>query len=169
MTTVRPPTLDIALPRTTTAASTARQQVRGTFGALLVPDRLADAELAVTELVANAVVHGTGDILLRMRVEAGRLFGEVIDEGGGFEHVIRRRTASDVTGRGLGIVAALADEWGIHEGSTHVWFALDGSEGVSGTTDPQLGDDRRPHGPGLTLLPSLSAGRHGVDAAASMG
>lgn len=141
-----PPALDIALPRTTRAAATARHRVRGTFGGLLVAERLADAELAVTELVANAVVHGTGDIRLRMRVEGGRLYGEVIDEGGGFEHAIRERTPSDVTGRGLGIVAALADEWGIHEGSTHVWFTLDVSVRVSGTTDPQLGGDRRPHG-----------------------
>ena len=141
-----PPALDIALPRTTAAAVTARERMRGTFGAVLAPERLADAQLAVTELVANAVVHGTGDIRLRMRVEGGRLYGEVIDEGGGFEHAIRRRTASDVTGRGLGIVAALADEWGIHEGSTHVWFALDVTVRVSGTTDPQLGDERRPHG-----------------------
>ncbi len=51
-----------------------------------------------------------------------------------------------MTGRGLGIVAALADEWGIHEGSTHVWFALGVTVRVSGTTDPQLGDERRPHG-----------------------
>jgi anti-sigma regulatory factor (Ser/Thr protein kinase) len=111
-----------------------------------VPERLADAQLAVTELVANAVVHGTGDIRLRLRVEGGRLYGEVIDDGGGFEHAIRKRTPSDVTGRGLGIVAALADEWGIHEGSTHVWFALDVTVRMSGTTDPQLGDERRPHG-----------------------
>ena len=146
MTAVPARPLDIALPRTTTAAATAREEVRRTFGALLVPERLADAELAVTELVANAVVHGTGDIRLRMRVEAGRLYGEVVDEGGGFEHAIRGRTPSDVTGRGLGIVAALADEWGIHEGSTHVWFALDVSVRVPGITGPQLGDDRRPHG-----------------------
>ena len=141
-----PPALDIALPRTTTAAVTARERVRATFGGLLVPERLADAQLAVTELVANAVVHGTGDIRLRLRVEGGRLYGEVIDDGGGFEHAIRERTPSDVTGRGLGIVAALADEWGIHEGSTHVWFALDVTVRMSGTTDPQLGDERRPHG-----------------------
>ncbi len=51
-----------------------------------------------------------------------------------------------MSGRGLGIVAALADEWGVHEGSTHVWFALDVRARVPGITDPQLGDARRPHG-----------------------
>ena len=140
------PELDVALPRDPSAAGSGRAQVRRAFGEVLAPERFADAQLAVTELVANAVVHGTGDIRLRMRLEGRRLYGEVVDDGGGFEHAIRERTPSDVTGRGLGIVASLADEWGVHEGSTHVWFALDVSIALAGMTDPQLGDARRPHG-----------------------
>lgn len=120
--------------------------MRTTFGEALTGERFADVQLAVTELVANAVTHGTGDIRLRLRVEGRRLYGEVVDEGGGFEHAIRERTAVDVTGRGLAIVATLADEWGIHEGSTHVWFAVDVSWAGGGVTDPQLGDERRPDG-----------------------
>lgn len=140
--------LDVDLPRTPEAAATARQRVRQTFGDALTPERFADVQLAVTELVANAVAHGTGDIRLRLRVEGRRLYGEVIDGGGGFEHAIRERSASDVTGRGLGIVATLSDEWGIHDGSTHVWFALDVSVRLAGVTDPKLGDQRRPYGLG---------------------
>jgi anti-sigma regulatory factor (Ser/Thr protein kinase) len=136
--------LDVGLPRTLAAAGAARRHVSGAFGRVLPPERFADLQLAVTELVANAIAHGTGDIRLRLRVEGRRLYGEVIDDGGGFEHAIRERSPSDVTGRGLGIVAALADEWGIHEGSTHVWFALDVSVPVRGTTDPKLGGQRRP-------------------------
>lgn len=140
------PALDIGLPRTPAAAGLAREHVRTTFAGVLAPERFADVQLAVTELVANAVVHGTGDIRLRLRVEDRRLYGEVIDDGGGFEHAVRERAPSDLTGRGLGIVAALADEWGIHEGSTHVWFALGTTVAVAGVSDPKLGDDRRPHG-----------------------
>lgn len=140
-----PPVLDVALPRSTAAAASARDHVRGRFGDVLAPERVADVQLAVTELVANAVAHGTGDIRLRLRVEDGRLYGEVIDEGSGFEHAIRERRPSEVTGRGLGIVAALADSWGVHNGSTHVWFALRLSGGAAtGVADPQLGDARRP-------------------------
>ena len=141
-----PPTLDLALPRTAAAPATARRHLRETFGEVLVPDRFADVQLAVTELVANAVNHGTGDIRLRLRVEDRRVYGEVIDDGGGFEHAIRERSPSEVTGRGLGIVAALADEWGIHEGSTHVWFALGLHAPAPGATAPQLGAERRPRG-----------------------
>ena len=50
--------------------------------------------------------------------------GEVIDEGGGFEHEIRARGPEDIKGRGLFLVDALTDRWGIHEGTTHVWFEL---------------------------------------------
>ncbi len=146
MTSVAPIALDIDLPRAAAAPATAREQVRDAFAGVLTRERFGDVQLAVTELVANAVTHGTGDIRLRMRIDERRLYGEVIDEGGGFEHAIRARTADDLTGRGLGIVAALADEWGVHEGSTHVWFALDVSVRVSGVTGPQLGDERRPHG-----------------------
>ena len=138
--------LDIALPRSPAAAASAREHVRGAFGAILKPERFSDAQLAVTELVANAVRHGTGDIRLRMRIDGQRLYGEVIDDGGGFEHAIRERSPEEVSGRGLGIVAALADEWGVHEGSTHVWFSLDVRARIAGVTDPQLGDASRPHG-----------------------
>jgi len=137
--------LDIGLPRTPEAPARARAHVRDGFAGALSRSRVAEVELAVTELVANAVVHGNGDIRLRMRLQGGRLYGEVIDAGGGFEHAIRSRDAHDVTGRGLGIVAALADEWGVHEGSTHVWFALDVAASTGVPTHPQLGDARRPH------------------------
>jgi anti-sigma regulatory factor (Ser/Thr protein kinase) len=141
-----PVLLDVALPRTAAAAATAREHVQASFGDVMRPERFADVQLAVTELVANAVKHGTGDIRLRLRIEDGRLYGEVIDEGGGFEHAVRERNPSEVTGRGLGIVATLADAWGIHDGSTHVWFALRLSGAATAATDPQLGDGLRPHG-----------------------
>ena len=140
------PALDVALPRTPAAAAVARDHVRDVLGEALNRERFADVQLAVTELVANAVVHGSGNIRLRLRLEGRRLYGEVIDDGGGFEHAVRRRSSSDVTGRGLGIVAALTDEWGIHEGSTHVWFALHANGSAADVTPPKLGDGRRPHG-----------------------
>jgi hypothetical protein len=37
---------------------------------------------------------------------------------------VRRSGIEEIGGRGLEIVAALADRWGIHEGSSHVWFEM---------------------------------------------
>ena len=138
------PDLDIELPRSRAAAGIARERVRETFEGALAPERFGDVQLAVSELVANAVMHGRGEIRLRLRLEGARLYGEVTDDGGGFEHEIRARSPEDVTGRGLAIVSALADEWGVHEGSTHVWFGIDVDSPSPPAGDPKLGDERRP-------------------------
>ena len=97
----------------------------------------------VSELVNNAVVHGEGDIVVKLQVDGDVLRGEVIDDGGGFEHEVRARGARDISGRGLLIVEALTSGWGIHEGTTHVWFEM-----------PLVGP-----APGLTKLPRARADR----------
>ena len=91
---------------------------------------LDDLYLVVSELVTNAVMHGQGAIRLRLQVDAGDLRGEVIDDGGGFEHELRAAGPSATSGRGLLIVDRLTNRWGVHEGTTHVWFEmLTGSHG----------------------------------------
>jgi anti-sigma regulatory factor (Ser/Thr protein kinase) len=86
--------------------------------------------LVVSELVTNAVVHGQGAIRLRLQLEAGDLRGEVIDDGHGFEHELRAAGPSATSGRGLLIVDRLTTRWGVHEGTTHVWFEMPtGSDG----------------------------------------
>jgi hypothetical protein len=68
----------------------------------------------------------------------------VIDEGAGFEHEIRGRGPEDVSGRGLFLVDAMAPRWGIHEGTTHVWFEIEGESSASGPLNPRLGQAARP-------------------------
>jgi hypothetical protein len=50
---------------------------------------------------------------------------EVVDQGAGFIPVARDRPVTEVGGWGLHLVETLADRWGVHEGSTHVWFEID--------------------------------------------
>ena len=83
--------------------------------------------LAVSELVANAAIHGRPPVRLRLRRTDRRLIVDVCD---GDDHLPRRRLAeeTDEDGRGIGIVAALAASWGcrqLPEGKS-VWceFAL---------------------------------------------
>ena len=78
----------------------------------------------ISELVSNALVHGRGQVVFRLQLDEGIVRGEVIDQGGGFEHEIRARGPDDVSGRGLFLVEALTNRWGVHEGTTHVWFEL---------------------------------------------
>jgi len=68
----------------------------------------------------------------------------VIDQGGGFEHEIRARGPEDLRGRGLFLVAALTNRWGVHEGTTHVWFEFTAGTDASGQARPLLGHDERP-------------------------
>ncbi|MFJ7771756.1 ATP-binding protein [Streptomyces sp. NPDC097107] len=79
-------------------------------------------ELVVGELAANAVTHGRlpgRDAELRLAHDgAGRVLVEVSDVRGERRPVLApegRRLAED--GRGLALVAALAEEWGVAERS----------------------------------------------------
>ncbi len=49
----------------------------------------------------------------------------VINQGASFEPVARDKPVTDVGGWGLHLVEELTDDWGVHEGSTHVWFEID--------------------------------------------
>ncbi|MFE5737356.1 ATP-binding SpoIIE family protein phosphatase [Streptomyces celluloflavus] len=84
--------------------------------------------LAVSELVANSLQHGTPPMRLRLRRTDRRLIIEVTD---GDDHLPRRRRAepADEAGRGISIVATIASSWGSRRtpgGGKAVWceFAL---------------------------------------------
>lgn len=117
--------LEIELPRSRDAARIARRWLADSFAADLSPEELERAKLLGSELVTNAVVHGQGKITVRGELDEDRLLVEVIDEGSGFERVIRHVEFDELGGRGLAIVEAEASRWGIHEGTTHVWFELE--------------------------------------------
>lgn len=94
----------------------------------LPEDLVADAMLIVSELVANAVMHGRPEIWLHVRsTPSGIAFG-VQDAG----EALPPTTApldgqSDgLHGRGLRIVAALASIWGVQPTSEGkiVWFEM---------------------------------------------
>src|SRR5690242_12399333 len=113
---------DVELPRGPEAAAIARRLVRRRLSADVPETVRGGAELIVTELVTNAVVHGVGTIRLRLQSDAGLVRGEVIDQGPGFEVDVREHGVEEIGGRGLWLVSSLARRWGIHDGSSHVWF-----------------------------------------------
>lgn len=83
--------------------------------------------IVVTELVTNSVKHARLAPEQRIAlIGSGRrtfLLLEVIDEGDGFEPVVRRPGAGQGPGGwGLWMVSQLADRWGVDAGhSTRVW------------------------------------------------
>jgi two-component sensor histidine kinase len=110
------------------APSRARQAIED-----LVPEVdpavVPNAKLLVSELVTNSVKYGRGPLTLELQVPSpDRLRCEVADAGGGFTPEARTRPATDVGGWGLYLVEALAESWGVQDGSTHVWFEVSASD-----------------------------------------
>ncbi|MGP3922771.1 SpoIIE family protein phosphatase [Streptomyces sp. 8N616] len=144
------------LPGNPLAPATARRFVRvalADWAELRLPssevitDRLAeDAALLVSEMVTNAVVHAGTDVELVCRLVAA---GE--EDGGAAGLVVEvsdRHAARPVGsqpppageyGRGLQLVGALAESWGVsyRRGLKTVWFRLT-------DTEPDGADGRRP-------------------------
>jgi hypothetical protein len=125
MTAVAPVRLELRLSPTVHGPWIARRRLTEEFAEELEHDELEDAKLLSSELVTNAVVHGRGDIQLSALLNDVRLTVEVIDQGEGFERTAPNSGSATMGGQGLNIVDALASRWGIHQGTSHVWFELD--------------------------------------------
>ncbi|GGN51961.1 hypothetical protein GCM10012285_42550 [Streptomyces kronopolitis] len=81
-------------------------------------------ELIVSELVTNAIRHATGPISLRM-IRARALICEVSDTGSTAPHLRHART-TDEGGRGLFLIARVAQRWGTRHTSQGkiIWAEL---------------------------------------------
>jgi len=82
--------------------------------------------MIVTELVTNAVKHGPGGPV-EVALDAGGdgLRGEVADPGSGIrKHKLARRRATEEGGRGLFLVDALSDSWGLSADHSRIWFEV---------------------------------------------
>lgn len=119
--------LEVELPRDASAPGRARCLIAQLGASALDGGELDRAKVVVSELVSNAVLHGQGKITLRASVDPDRLWIDVIDQGSGFERVVRELSFEDLHGRGLMIVDAETSRWGVHEGTTHVWCEIDRS------------------------------------------
>ena len=89
-------------------------------------DLVDDAELVVSELVTNALVHGAGYCELRAALSDAALRLQVIDEGIGMPDP-RTAGQGDEHGRGLLLVSALCEAWGVEAlpgGGKVVWAEI---------------------------------------------
>ncbi|WP_431771157.1 ATP-binding protein [Streptomyces cucumeris] len=88
------------------------RQTAATFlqGAGLREPLASDVVLTVSELVANAIVHGEGDVKLRIAVADDKVRVSVTDENPS-PAVLKDPGATRESGRGLRLVDELADVW----------------------------------------------------------
>jgi anti-sigma regulatory factor (Ser/Thr protein kinase) len=117
--------LRVDIPRDRRAPSMARSAIDSLTGQVN-PSIVPDAKLLVSELMTNSVKYGHGGpvTLEVVSEEPNSVRVEVIDQGTGFVPVARDKPKTEVGGWGLHLVESLSERWGVHEGSTHVWFEI---------------------------------------------
>lgn len=121
-----------SFPCAPASAGKARRFVRAQLAGVGPSDLSDAAELLVSELVSNAILHAGTDLEVVVRVLPDRVSVEVHDLGSG-SATRRHYSATSGTGRGLVLVDELAREWGTVVTATgkFVWFELaipDGAE-----------------------------------------
>lgn len=112
-----------SFPGEATSIAAARRFVAGELGD--VGERLDAILLLVSELATNSVLHAASAFRLSVRRTSDEVCVEVADEGAGSPS----QQPHDVTapsGRGLQIVEALSDEWGVRDQPPGkvVWFTV---------------------------------------------
>jgi anti-sigma regulatory factor (Ser/Thr protein kinase) len=127
----------VVVPHHPRGARIARQRLITELGGTIRPALLADAVSVLAELVGNAVLHadplpgGVIRVAWRLRPDpAGDVVEVRVTDGGAAQAPRVRTIAPDaMDGRGLGIVAALADRWGVDRDGLgqSVWAELSGA------------------------------------------
>jgi anti-sigma regulatory factor (Ser/Thr protein kinase) len=116
----------IDLPPVARSVPRARRLVRDVLHTWAAPHDRVDAELLVTELVANVVDHAGADVLTLEIELAGAWLRIGVVDGSAVLPVVREMSVAGERGRGMQLVAAIADRWGAdqHDGGKRVWFEL---------------------------------------------
>lgn len=111
------------------SVSEARRLIRRALAENGRDDLLETAELLISEVVTNALVHAGTPVDVAVSLDDAGLRVEVID---GSPHLPSRRdyTALAGTGRGLRLLESLVDQWGVtaKDGGKAVWFELSSGE-----------------------------------------
>ncbi|GHA16030.1 ATP-binding protein [Streptomyces echinoruber] len=165
-----PTSSSMAVPHGPAGVGEARRRMREQLRGGGVPEPVVDdAVLILSELLSNACKHGrplqgalAGDGCVRAawRVDAaGRLVVEVTDGGGPTRPAPATPSITAHGGRGLNIITALADDWGVRDeahGEVTVWVVVH-----SDVHDPDAGHRRhdfaaRVAAPPVSAIPGMT-------------
>jgi serine/threonine-protein kinase RsbW len=94
------------------APSQARRLVRRTVQDLVPSDVVDTAELLVSELVTNAVVHGSGVIVVAIDCE-DRVVSIAVSDDAPARPQLQPERPMALGGRGLRMIESLASAWGV--------------------------------------------------------
>ena len=90
---------------------------------------LDEAELLVSELVTNAVVHGAPPITVSVECDGTKGLRVAVTDGSDHTPVPREAAPDDESGRGIYLVDVISDRWGVAPNrgpGKAVWFSLKG-------------------------------------------
>lgn len=124
--------LDLALSAQPEAVPAVRRAVRARLVEWGLGDLVDPVSLVVSELATNAVLHARGTLRVTLRRDGDGARLEVGDDSPRLPQQ-RQRSALSGTGRGLALVAELAQGWGVQpaaDGGKVVWavFGRQGSD-----------------------------------------
>ena len=120
-------TARVDLPPASGSVPAARHLVREVLRAWRAPQDDGDVALLVTELVANVVDHVGGESVLSLELEYSDGWLRIaVADGSAVRPVVGELRGDQPRGRGMQIVAAIADDWGVEDadGGKRVWFVL---------------------------------------------
>ena len=115
------------LPPVAASVPTARRIVVDLLRTWSVRHDVDDAALLVSELVANVVDHVRGEASFTLELTvAGDWLRLSVADGSAIRPVVRELEDGAARGRGMQLVASIADRWGVeeHEGGKRVWLEL---------------------------------------------
>lgn len=125
------PRRTLVLPSHGASVGEARSMVRALLGGTDLQSVMDDAQLAVSELVTNALVHAGTEVHLTLAATVSGLRVEVGDD---CPHLPRRRghATASATGRGLQVVDSLVTRWSSFPLGTGkvVWFEIEDPRGA---------------------------------------
>jgi anti-sigma regulatory factor (Ser/Thr protein kinase) len=116
---------DILLAGEARSAGAARRFLNDTLNRWEAARYSDSAVVVLSELVTNAALHARTEIAVRVVLDRSGLRLEVAD-GSPRPPIARHYSDQATTGRGLALVAALSQEWGVQLGDTGkvVWAVL---------------------------------------------
>ncbi len=88
------------------------------------PGLVESAELLISELVTNALRYGADEAIAFKLVLVADAFVIEVDDGSPGRPQVRAAGPDDESGRGMLLVSAVADEWGVSPDGTRTWCVL---------------------------------------------
>jgi anti-sigma regulatory factor (Ser/Thr protein kinase) len=139
------PTSSRSLPAEVASVPAARHFVRDALAELGLSTAWDTAELLVSELVTNAVLHARTEFRVEVRV-AGDMVRIAVQDASAMIPRPRTYGTDSTTGRGLRLIATIAEAWGVQPeaGGKAVWFEVR-ADGTPGRTTELWGPEDPAH------------------------